>query len=173
MRDQVYHPPSNSSSATAPEALLKLKALPKLPPLPRDREWVFALQAALSPPLVRIGSSRHLRWSALAAQYNCPVPLKLIAAAEAPIGTERVLRASFRDFNQHGAWFYLHEQLRAFLDSLPEGGVISQALVRRWSAESSELIKPPTRRRPATHEEIEAADRTQSALWALRGAPFP
>lgn len=159
------------SSPTAPEALLKLKALPKLPPLPPDREWVFALQANLLPPVVRIASSRHLRWSVIAAQYNCPVGLKLIAVAKAPAGTERVLRAKFRDFNQHGGWFYLHEQLRAFLEDLPKGGAIAPSLVQRWSAETGEPAKPRRRRR-ASHDEIERIDDALSLAFSIRGAPF-
>ena len=155
------------SSPTAPEALTRLKALPRQPPLPLDREWVFALQANLAPPLVRIAAARHLRWSVLAAQYNCPVALKLIAVAKAPAGTERVLRAKFREFNQHGGWFYLHEQLRAFLAQLPKGTDIPPSQVQRWSIESGEPIAPPRRRR-ATAADLDA-DAALTSAWAIPG----
>ncbi len=156
------------SSLNAPAALLKLKALPRQPPLPPEREWVFALQADLAPPLVRIASSRHLRWSVLAAQYSSPVGLKLIAIAKAPAGTERVLRAKFREFSQHGGWFFLHEQLRAFLAGLPKGGEIPMRLVQRWSVETAEPMKPRRARRPSAAD-IQEIDDTLTETWSIPG----
>lgn len=100
---------------------------------PREREWVYFLEADIPIPLVKIGKTSDVKWRVLTLQHMSPVTLGLVGIVSGPVGTESVMHRMFAAKRMHGEWFTLDDELRTFIGSLPKAGPLRSEQIGAWA----------------------------------------
>jgi len=97
-------------------------------------EWVYFAQGGQN-GLVKIGRAYRIARRMRALQSCSPVPLRLLALAIAPRGTEFLFHSAFAETRVSGEWFLPDEALLSLAKSLPKAGRVDMPQLREFAGQ--------------------------------------